>query len=326
REAREDRGEELSAAEQAAEERRVAGERDASKGVSILEWTPPNNPMLRSDLDEPAQLKALLHHIAYLEEELVSHKKVQGSIDERFYPKTQQHHKAFSNWERKAQYILQELIKYQSYADVLQTALRQMQEEMAIPIPEELSADGSTATTVNGGGMHSATPASAIGATGGTTPHAEPHSDVAGASPAAASAAGFSSSRTSLPRKTTTDSNGNPLSSKSLPIKELLAPASEKTRNRASVIINVLPPGSSSSAASSSPIASALGGDRRRGSHQQQHQHQQTQVSASTGAINSNSSAAPAAADADALAQTSMPHLQHHHTDPPTTTTTAHGC
>ncbi|KAJ2524717.1 hypothetical protein GGI11_000611 [Coemansia sp. RSA 2049] len=326
REAREDRGEELSAAEQAAEERRVAGERDASKGVSILEWTPPNNPMLRSDLDEPAQLKALLHHIAYLEEELVSHKKVQGSIDERFYPKTQQHHKAFSNWERKAQYILQELIKYQSYADVLQTALRQMQEEMAIPIPEELSADGSTATTVNGGGMHSATPASAIGATGGTTPHAEPHSDVAGTPPAAAPAAGFSSSRTSLPRKTTTDSNGNPLSSKSLPIKELLAPASEKTRNRASVIINVLPPGSSSSAASSSPIASALGGDRRRGSHQQQHQHQQTQVSASTGAINSNSSAAPAAADADALAQTSMPHLQHHHTDPPTTTTTAHGC
>ncbi|KAJ2341035.1 hypothetical protein GGF43_006264, partial [Coemansia sp. RSA 2618] len=94
REARDDRGEQATPAEVAADERRVAEEREASRGASILEWTPPNNPMQRSDLDEAAQLKSLLHHIAYLEEELVAHKKVQGSIDERFFPRTQQHQRA----------------------------------------------------------------------------------------------------------------------------------------------------------------------------------------------------------------------------------------
>ncbi|KAJ2557639.1 hypothetical protein EV175_001219 [Coemansia sp. RSA 1933] len=299
REEREERGEELSAAEQAAEERRVIEERDASKGVNILEWTPPNNPMLRSDMDEQGQLKALLHHIAYLEEELVSHKKVQGSIDERFYPKTSQYQKAFSNWERKAQYILQELIKYQSYADVLQTALRQMQDEMIMPIPEEVSADGSTATTINGGAMHSA---------GGAmmAPHGDDMDDDAyGSSHMVApgmarsatthqygsSGSGLSTSRTSLPRKST-DPNGLALSSKALPIKELLAPAADKARNRASIIVPTL-------SASSTATAGSSGGDKWRGAQQVS--------SASTGAINGNVGAGKDVA----ATQASMPHLQY---------------
>ncbi|KAI9500157.1 hypothetical protein BX070DRAFT_237860 [Coemansia spiralis] len=292
REAREDRGESLTAAEQAAEERRIMEERDASKGVNILEWSPPNNPMQRSDLDETGQLKALLHHITYLEEELVSHKKVQGSIEERFYPKTNQFQKAFSNWERKAQYILQELIKYQSYADVLQTALKQIQDEMTIPIPEELSADGSTATTINGGG------GGGNGHSGGTmmTPHCESRDDMdeevfgvpggmiqTGNAPLSARAAtsngstGLSASRASLPRKGT-DPSGNPLSSKSLPIKELLAPASDKARNRASIIV---PPVSTSS---TNTAGSGLVGDMRRGS--------QAQIATSAGASGTGSASA----------------------------------
>ncbi|KAJ2833373.1 hypothetical protein FBU31_001919 [Coemansia sp. 'formosensis'] len=238
REAREDRGEEMSPAEQVAEDRRILEERDASKGASILEWTPPNNPMQRSDLDEAAQLKSLLHHITYLEEELVSHKKVQGSIEERFYPRTQQFQRGFSNWERKAQYILQELIKYQSYADVLQKALKQMQDEIQ-PIPEE---------------PHQATldlsPSSAHPDRSGSRED-DHHGQFAGAAsaqrggascttPMSATGPGFSASRASLPQavtgRRTLDLNGNPTPSKSLPIKELLAPASEKARNRASVI------------------------------------------------------------------------------------------
>ncbi|KAJ2357049.1 hypothetical protein H4S02_012619, partial [Coemansia sp. RSA 2611] len=206
REAREDRAERLTPAEQVAEDRRVLEERDASKGASILEWTPPNNPMQRSDLDEAAQLKSLLHHITYLEEELVAHKKVQGSIEERFYPRTHQFQRGFSNWERKAQYILQELIKYQSYADVLQKALQQMQDEIQ-PIPEEPPAEPCASPVLRG----ASTPLSPTG---------------------------LSASRASLPQavtgRRTLDLNGNPTPSKSLPIKELLAPASEKARNRAS--------------------------------------------------------------------------------------------
>ncbi|KAJ2143414.1 hypothetical protein IW136_001664 [Coemansia sp. RSA 678] len=242
RDAREERGEEPTAAEVAADERRVAEEREASRGASILEWTPPNNPMQRSDLDEAAQLKALMHHIAYLEEELVAHKKVQGSIDERFFPRTQQHHRAFSNWERKAQYILQELIKYQSYADVLQKALKQMQEDTP-PIPEEC--DTSPAATVNGARapsydddvdeMHASAPVSQR-----------------------APAPGLTGSRASLPqsqtggRGRTSEGNGMHTPSKSLPIKELLAPASDKVKHRASI------------------IASPVFDERRRGSQPQE--------------------------------------------------------
>ncbi|KAJ1927633.1 hypothetical protein EC988_010222, partial [Linderina pennispora] len=147
REARLERGEEPTVAERAAEERRVAEEREASRNASILEWTPPTNPMQRSELDESSQLGSLLHHIAYLEDELVAHKKVQGSIDERFFARTQQHQRAFSNWERKAQYILKELIKYQSYADYLEKAIRTAQDELAIP--EEPSASADSNVTVH---------------------------------------------------------------------------------------------------------------------------------------------------------------------------------
>ncbi|KAJ1826370.1 hypothetical protein LPJ56_002209, partial [Coemansia sp. RSA 2599] len=320
REARELRGESLSPSEQAAEERRIMEEREASKNVNILEWTPPNNPMQRSDLDETAQLKALLHHISYLEDELVSHKKVQGSIDERFFPKTQMFHRAFGNWERKAQYILQELIKYQSYADVLQKALKQMQEEMAPAIPEEpvtavsIAApdssvasgspamgsgsisgayhspyqhqqhqqqqhrDQANAETENGNGEADGHVAASHQQQQQQYHHYHSHGRASTSGPSSASAANaanatLSASRASLPQaggRRTTDSNGNPTASKALPIKELLAPASEKARNRASIIS---PTSTSSTTASTTTVTpvSAAGtagiDEKRRGSH-----------------------------------------------------------
>ncbi|KAJ1673360.1 hypothetical protein EV182_005390, partial [Spiromyces aspiralis] len=123
KERREERGETFTAAEMQAEEARIHAERERNRGINILDWSPPNNPMQRSGTDETEQLRVLMNHIAYLEEDLVSHKKLMGSIDERFYPRTPQHQKAFQNWERKAQYILKELIKYQTYADCLQKAV-----------------------------------------------------------------------------------------------------------------------------------------------------------------------------------------------------------
>ncbi|KAJ1732526.1 hypothetical protein LPJ61_001999 [Coemansia biformis] len=229
RELREDHGEVLSPAAMAADERRIMEEREASKGVNILEWAPPNNPMQRSDLDEAAQLKTLMHHIAYLEEELVAHKKVQGSIDERFFPKTQQFQRAFSNWERKAQYILQELIKYQSYADVLQKTLKQIQDEATPPIPEETGGENSSTTTVTG--ISAPRDESDEGCRGAAhTPRAS----------GGAAAVGTDGSRPSLTQsgggRRGTDSNGQHTPSKALPIKELLAPAGDKVRHRTSMV------------------------------------------------------------------------------------------
>ncbi|KAJ2716301.1 hypothetical protein H4R19_000723 [Coemansia spiralis] len=261
REARQDRGEQLSPVEQAADDRRISEEREASKGANILEWAPPNNPMQRSDLDEAAQLKALLHHIAYLEEELVSHKKVQGSIDERFYPKTQQFHRAFSNWERKAQYILQELIKYQSYADMLQKMLKQMQDEATPPIPEETGGENSSTTTVTG---ISAPRDERCDDGSGSTPRVS-----SGAAPGPASPAVPSGSRTSLTpsggARRGTESNGlasgQATPSKALPIKELLAPTSDKVRHRTSIIVpgppQALPAGFDELPRGTQPLAAA---------------------------------------------------------------------
>ncbi|KAJ2157239.1 hypothetical protein GGF46_004647 [Coemansia sp. RSA 552] len=224
RDAREARGESATAAELAADEQRIVEEREASRGANILEWTPPNNPMQRSDLDEAAQLKALMHHIAYLEEELVSHKKIQGSIDERFAPRTQQFHRAFGNWERKAQYILQELIKYQSYADVLQKALKQMQDDATPPIPEETASGeaSSAATTVTTGPSRDA---EAEGNGDEMVPHSAPVSRTT-AVPISEETPG--GSRTSLSR------SGPHTPSKALPIRELLP--SDKAKQRASIV------------------------------------------------------------------------------------------
>ncbi|KAJ2333513.1 hypothetical protein GGI00_002295, partial [Coemansia sp. RSA 2681] len=147
-------------------------------------------------------------------------------------------HRGFSNWERKAQYILQELIKYQSYADVLQKALKQMQDEIQ-PIPEESVSSSSSFPPdldVAAARVSCSTPMSATAGGGG--------------------GGGFSASRASLPQapagRRTLDLNGNPTPCKSLPIKELLAPASEKARNRASLIVSPNSVSSSSNTVNSS--------------------------------------------------------------------------
>ncbi|KAJ1857199.1 hypothetical protein LPJ57_007143, partial [Coemansia sp. RSA 486] len=224
---------------------------------------------------------------------------------------------------RKAQYILQELIKYQSYADVLQKALKQMQEELAPAIPEEpmtaasiAAPDSSIASSspamgsssINGAyhqghshsqnhghqyspqqhsqqQQHRVVPAGEAGygheeidghATA-SQQHAYHHShgraSTSGPNSSVAAAATLSASRASLPQaggRRTTDSNGNPTSSKALPIKELLAPASEKARNRAS-IISPTSASSTATTATMTPLSAAGAAgtvdEKRRASH-----------------------------------------------------------
>jgi hypothetical protein len=88
----------------------------------IPEWHAPQPPMMRSVLDEAAQLNALLKQIQHLEDELVTHKESHSAVA-RFQPKSTAHSRAFANWERRSQYLLRELIKYQTYADCLQQAV-----------------------------------------------------------------------------------------------------------------------------------------------------------------------------------------------------------
>lgn len=90
---------------------------------TIQEWHPPALPMVRSVLEEDAQLGALLRQISALDNELVDHMELRSSIHRRMPPRSPHYAKAFSNWERKSQYLLRELIKYQTYADILKRTL-----------------------------------------------------------------------------------------------------------------------------------------------------------------------------------------------------------
>ncbi|ORY05543.1 hypothetical protein K493DRAFT_333512 [Basidiobolus meristosporus CBS 931.73] len=91
--------------------------------VSISEWAQPTNPMIRSNLSEDVQLQTLIRHNAFLEKELAEHMELRSVIVQRFSPKSSNMHRAFSNWERKSQHLLRELIKYQTYADTLKQAM-----------------------------------------------------------------------------------------------------------------------------------------------------------------------------------------------------------
>ncbi|RKP13711.1 Pleckstrin homology domain-containing protein, partial [Piptocephalis cylindrospora] len=90
--------------------------------TNIADWSIPQPSMLRSKTDERGQLRALLKHIATLEADLLAHKELRDNVD-KWPARSPAHAKAFANWERKSQFLLRELIKYQTYADILQQAV-----------------------------------------------------------------------------------------------------------------------------------------------------------------------------------------------------------
>ncbi|KAJ9048224.1 hypothetical protein DSO57_1030456 [Entomophthora muscae] len=62
--------------------------------------------------------------------------ELRGTIHRRMPPRSPHYSKAFSNWERKSQYLLRELIKYQTYADVLK---RTLAANRGLTCPEDLN-------------------------------------------------------------------------------------------------------------------------------------------------------------------------------------------
>ncbi|CAG8752032.1 9297_t:CDS:2, partial [Gigaspora rosea] len=52
-----------------------------------------------------------------LEEELEQHKNFWDPMSKLFSPRSSNHTKAFSNWERKSQWLLYEIIKYTTYIE-----------------------------------------------------------------------------------------------------------------------------------------------------------------------------------------------------------------
>ncbi|CAG8465007.1 11089_t:CDS:10 [Cetraspora pellucida] len=91
--------------------------------IAINEWKAPMPPSVSSNLDEAGQLAALKKYKEDLEEELEQHKNFWDPMSKLFSPRSSNHTKAFSNWEKKSQWLLYEIIKYTTYIECIENSI-----------------------------------------------------------------------------------------------------------------------------------------------------------------------------------------------------------
>ncbi|TFY77133.1 hypothetical protein EWM64_g6879, partial [Hericium alpestre] len=91
--------------------------------TSINEWKAPQPPTVPSMHDEEAQLDALRRHVTSMTEELQVHNELRAPMMALYPARSANASKALGNWEKKSQYLLTEIVKYESYIDSLQAAM-----------------------------------------------------------------------------------------------------------------------------------------------------------------------------------------------------------
>jgi len=94
-----------------------------SERVFINDWKPPMPPTVSSTHDEEGQLDALRKHVGSMKKDLELHNELRETMANLYQPRTANAMKAQSNWEKKSQYLLTEIVKYDSYIDSLQSAM-----------------------------------------------------------------------------------------------------------------------------------------------------------------------------------------------------------
>ena len=87
--------------------------------VALAEWTPPQQSLVASSLPEDLQLEALQRYVRSVEEDLARHNELRAGVLLAFSARGVNAHKAMGNWERKSSYLLKEIVKFRTYADVL---------------------------------------------------------------------------------------------------------------------------------------------------------------------------------------------------------------
>jgi len=129
-----------------------------SDKIFINDWKPPMPPSVPSTHDEETQLEALRKHVASMKKDLENHNELREPLMAlvwpispndtgqrltlhafQYQPRTPNAMKAHSNWEKKSQYLLTEIVKYDSYIDSLQAAmtlrLKKRGEKGKSPVP-----------------------------------------------------------------------------------------------------------------------------------------------------------------------------------------------
>ena len=102
----------------------VGGQSPWHHQPAIVEWTPPSVPPGSSSLPEENQLDALRRYLGVVRASYAEHQALQGPLAKLYGPRTPSGTKAMGNWKRKSAYLLAECVKYQTYVDALQSAVR----------------------------------------------------------------------------------------------------------------------------------------------------------------------------------------------------------
>ncbi|KAI6000564.1 hypothetical protein EDD15DRAFT_2159814 [Pisolithus albus] len=89
----------------------------------INDWKPPIPPSISSINDEETQLEALQKYVGTLKKDLKHHNELREPMAALYPPRSANSVKAQSNWEKKSQYLLTEIVKYESYIESLKDAM-----------------------------------------------------------------------------------------------------------------------------------------------------------------------------------------------------------
>uniref|UniRef100_A0A060SZR0 ARAD1C10340p n=1 Tax=Blastobotrys adeninivorans TaxID=409370 RepID=A0A060SZR0_BLAAD len=95
----------------------------------IKEWRPSGHSLIVSDLNEEVQLNNLKSYIDNAEHKLDEHNKLRTKMSSAFTPGSINWNKAHSNWERKSQYLLQQVIRYKTYVEALEKGVKERKEK-----------------------------------------------------------------------------------------------------------------------------------------------------------------------------------------------------
>ncbi|KAG9099537.1 hypothetical protein FRC06_005181 [Ceratobasidium sp. 370] len=96
-----------------------------SERIVIYDWTGPMHSVMPSTHDEETQMEALQKQANLLKRELHVHNELRQPMMSLYLPRSANATKASNNWERRSQYLLSEIVKYDSYVDSLRSAMSQ---------------------------------------------------------------------------------------------------------------------------------------------------------------------------------------------------------
>lgn len=91
----------------------------------INEWKAPAPPTAISTLSEEDQTASCIQYLARVTSELTTHNELRGPMLSLYSStKSQAYQKALGNWEKKSNYLLTELVRWQGYVEALNVAGR----------------------------------------------------------------------------------------------------------------------------------------------------------------------------------------------------------